>query len=273
MRLLVLFVAALVLLAGCSGEEPDPRPTIAASAYPLAWAAERVAGGSYRVVNLTPAGAEPHDVELSPRDVETIRDSELVLYLSGGFQPAVEDAVTERDGPSIDARGDDADPHVWLDPVRFSLVVADLGRVLGRPEQARAVEAELRELDRAYRAALDDCARSTFVADHAAFGHLAKRYGLTQLSLTGTSPEAEPAPREVERLIAAVKAVGAPVVFAEPLVSDRLAKTVAHGAGIDVSYLDPVEGLASERLDEGADYASVMRDNLNALTKALGCPL
>jgi len=109
------------------------------------------------------------------------------------------------------------------------------------------------------------------VTDHAAFGQLARRYGLSQLSLVGISPEAEPAPRTVERLIDEVKAVGAPVVFAEPLVSDRLARTVANGAGVDVSVLDPVEGLSSRRLDEGDDYASVMREDLNALRKALGC--
>ena len=113
---------------------------IVASSYPLAWAAERVAGDDYRVVNLTPAGAEPHDIELTPRDVETIRDADLVVYLSGGFQPAVEDAVAERDGPSIDARGADVDPHIWLDPIRFSRVVEQLGRALGRPRlQAESV--------------------------------------------------------------------------------------------------------------------------------------
>ena len=271
MRSLAPVLVTLVFLAGCSGGESDARPTIVASSYPLAWAAERVAGSDYRVVNLTPAGAEPHDIELTPRDVETIRDADLVVYLSGGFQPAVEDAVAERKGPSIDARGDDVDPHIWLDPIRFSRVVEQLGRALGRPEAASRVRAQLRDIDERYRDGLAHCARSTFVTDHAAFGHLARRYGLSQLSLVGISPEAEPAPRAVERLIDEVKAVGAPVVFAEPLVSDRLARTVANGAGVDVSVLDPVEGLPSERLDEGDDYASVMRDDLNALRKALGC--
>ena len=62
-----------------------------------------------------------------------------------------------------------------------------------------------------------------------------------------------------------------PTVFAEPLVSTHLAATVAREADVDLSYLDPLEGLSSERLDAGDDYASVMLDNLKALTKALGC--
>ena len=60
-------------------------------------------------------------------------------------------------------------------------------------------------------------------------------------------------------------------VFTEPLVSDRLAETVAREAGVEVASLDPIEGLSEERLDAGDDYASVMRDNLAALRKALGC--
>ena len=87
-----------------------------ASFYPLAWAAERVAGDAVaEIVNLTPAGAEPHDIELSPSDVETIRDAQLVVYIGGGFQPALEDAIDGRDGASLDLLEGDEDPHIWLD--------------------------------------------------------------------------------------------------------------------------------------------------------------
>ena len=271
MRALAIVLVSLVAVSGCSRSESDGRPTIVASSYPLAWAAERVAGDAYRVVNLTPAGAEPHDIELTPRDVEEIRGADLVLYLSGGFQPAVEDAVADRDGPSIDARGDDADPHVWLDPIRFSRVVEQLGDALGRPSASARVVAQLRRIDDRYRTGLAHCSRTTFVTDHAAFGHLAERYGLTQRSLVGMSPEAEPAPRDLQRLIDEVRDLGVPVVFAEPLVSDRLAKTIARGAGVHVAELDPVEGLSSERLDAGEDYASVLLHDLAQLREALGC--
>jgi zinc transport system substrate-binding protein len=266
----------LVLVSGVgavgrSDDDSDARPTIVGSVYPLARAAERVAGDGYRVVNMTPAGAEPHDIELTPRDVEEIRDADLVVYLSGGFQPAVEEAVAERQRAVGRCSRRRRRSERLARPCPLLTGRRGARRALGRPEAARRIVTEFPEIDRRYRAALMDCARSTFVTDHAAFGHLAKRYGLTQLSLTGVSPEAEPAPRDVERLIEQVRAVGAPVVFAEPLLSDRLADTVARGAGADLSFLDPLEGLSTERLDAGADYESVMLDDLKALTKALGC--
>ena len=270
----IAFVVASIAAAGCGGasDQKAEAPTIVAGFYPLAWVAEQVAAPGTHVVNLTPAGAEPHDLELSPSDVRKVSDADLVVYVGGGFQPALEDAVAQRDGPSLDVlRPGESDPHIWLDPVRFSQAIHDLGQALGRPAAARKLEQTLAEIDTLYGRALRGCSRTTFVTTHASFSRLAKRYGLTQLSLAGRTPEAEPGPKEIERLVAAVKTSGAPVVFAEPLVAKDLAATVAREADVDVSFLDPLEGLSSERLDAGDDYPSVMLDNLKALTKAFEC--
>ena len=272
-----VLLAATVCLVGCSqSDKPDDRasPFIVASVYPLVWAAEEIGGKvGIRVVNLTRPGAEPHDVELSPRDVEAVRDAALVLYVGAGFQPAVEDAVEGRERrPSLDVLGrEESDPHVWLDPVRFAEVVEELGAAIGSPVTARDVAGAVRDLDSEYRRGLAQCERRTLVTSHRAFGQLAERYDLTELSLAGRSPEAEPSPRELERLINDVRASGATTVFAEPLVSDRLAETVAREAGIEVAVLDPIEGLSQERLNAGEDYLTVMRTNLAALRRALAC--
>ena len=267
----VLFLVVLLALAGCGGGSGEDSKTVVAAFYPLAWAAEQIAAEGVEVVNLTPPGAEPHDVELSPRDVETIRDAHLVIYASGGFQPAVEDAVSGREGLSVDVLDGEPDPHVWLDPVRFAEVTRSIGRALERPGPAALLADELSRLDQSYRLGLERCERRTVVTSHAAFGHLAARYGLTQLSLTGSSPEAEPGPRELEGLIDDVRASGATTVFSEPLVSDRVAETVAREAGAEVAVLDPLEGLSADRLAAGDDYLTAMRANLAALRKALMC--
>jgi zinc transport system substrate-binding protein len=263
----ILFV--LLALAGCGGGD-EGGPTVVAGLYPLAWAAEQVAGARYRVVDVTPVGAEPHDVELSPRDVEDVIGADLVVYPGHGFQPALEDAVALRDGPSLQV-GDEGDPHVWLDPVAFAAVVSRIGGALGREEAAGRLVERLDALDEEYRAGLERCERRTFVVTHAAFGRLAARYGLEQVALAGRSPETEPTARDLERLVEAVQASGATTVFSEPLVSDRVARTVAREAGLDVGVLDPVEGLTAEEAEAGDDYLGVMRDNLETLREALGC--
>ena len=270
MRTALLLSAIALLGGGCAGDEQDPQPAVVASFYPLAWAAERAAGHSVDdVVNLTPSGAEPHDIELSPSDVETIRDAEFVVYIGGGFQPALENAVDARDGDSLDLLRAGEDPHIWLDPIRFAQAVQRIAQDVGGSADDEIRELEL--LDAEYRRGLADCDRRVLVTTHAAFGQLAARYGLTQLSLAGRSPESEPGPRELEDLVDDVRASGATTVFAEPLVSGGLAQTVAREADIEVAMLDPIEGLSEERLAAGEDYLSVMRSNLVALRQALGC--
>ena len=277
----VLFLALLV--AGCGGSSKAGRPSVVAGFYPLAWAAGRIARPGTDVVNLTPAGAEPHDLELTPSDVEAIERAQLVLYLGHGFQPAVEKAVEDRSGPSLDlldgqqldpGAGEEQgefDPHVWLDPARFARIVVAIGAALHREPAAEAVAGRLRRLDIEYREGLRDCERDELVTSHAAFGYLAKRYGLRQVALEGLSPEAEPSPKDLEALVDEVRASGATTVFTEPLVSSRVADTVAREAGVGVAELDPIEGLSESRLTAGEDYLSVMRSNLATLRKALGC--
>ena len=241
-----------------------------ASFYPLAWAAERVAGDAVtEIVNLTPAGAEPHDIELSPSDVETIRDAQLVVYIGGGFQPALEDAIDGRDGPSLDLLEGDEDPHIWLDPIRFAEAVERIAQEMGGTaggeiRALRKLDAEFRRRARGLRTPHDrDDARRLRPARGALRAHAA--FPRRPLA------ESEPAPRELEELVDDVRDSGATTVFAEPLVSAGLAETVAREAGVEVVMLDPIEGLSEVRLDAGEDYLTVMRANLAALREALGC--
>jgi len=283
-RLSVLFalLAAVSLLAGCGSTTSGGggKRRVVAAFYPLAFAAEQVGGSSVEVENLTPAGAEPHDLELTPGDVRDIQRAALVLYLGDGFMPALERALHDRDGGSVDLlavarKGAPAarasDPHVWLDPIRYAVMVRAVGAALGKPAAAGRLEARLRVLDRDYRRGLARCDRREIVTSHAAFGWLAERYGLEQVPLEGLTPEAEPSAKDIERLVGTVRRTGATTVFAETLLSPKLAETVAREAGVQTAVLDPLEGIGSDQLAQGADYFTVMRANLAALRRALGC--
>jgi zinc transport system substrate-binding protein len=251
-----------------------------AAFYPLAFAAERIGGPRFHVENLTPPGAEPHDLELTPRAVARVERAAVVLYLSHGFQPAVSKAVEQAHGIRVDVlaglplrrsleQGLSADPHVWLDPLLYTRIARRIGSVLHRPGSAFA--AELRRLDREYRAGLRACARREIVTSHAAFGYLAARYGLTQVAITGLTPESEPSPKQLVLVIDLVRRTHANTVFFETLVSPRLADTVAREVGARTAVLDPIEGLTPADEQRGENYFSLMRRNLVALRKALGC--
>jgi zinc transport system substrate-binding protein len=280
-RIVLILTAALGLALGASacGESDSaasPRATdVVAGLYPLAFAAEQVGGGDVAVRNLTAAGAEPHDLELTPRDVEAILGADLALYVGGGFQPAVEEAVASSDVPAVDVlEGLDlreGDAHVWLDPLRFAQVVERIGTVLGEEVAARELAARLRGLDEELSTGLADCRRRELVTTHDAFGYLAERYGLETIPITGNSPEAEPSPRDLEAVAGLVEERGVTTVFTETLVSPEIAETAAREAGAETADLNPLEGLTEDEVARGEDYFSVMRANLAALREGLGC--
>jgi zinc transport system substrate-binding protein len=265
--------------AGCGGTSSDKEAEqVVAAFYPLAFAAEQIAGDEVRVVSLTPPGSEPHDLELSPSQVREVQQADLVLYLGRGFMPSLERALDGRNGRSLDLltaadpeAGTSADPHVWLDPVRYAQIARAIASELGHEQQGNAFATRLEELDAELREGLGSCARHEIVTSHAAFGYFVARYGLRQLPLTGLEPEAEPTPRDLERLVRDVERSGATTVFAETLVSPKLAETIARESGAKTAVLNPIEGLTDEQAAAGADYFSLMRDNLATLREALGC--
>lgn len=284
-----LVAACAVALAACrepGDSEPDSKLRVVASFYPLAELAQRVGGDGVAVTNLTAAGVEPHDLELTSRQVDKLLDADLVLYLGHGFQPAVADIAGRRDGPSVDllARldlGSEAkDPHFWLDPSLMSRAAGVVADELVRlaPAQAAAIRADTAEYQRDL-SALDDqmagglatCRRRQFVTAHDAFGYLAARYRLEQLAVAGLSPEVEPDAGRLGKLADRIEATGTTTVFFEELVSPDVAKALARETGAKVAVLNPIEGLTKDEQAAGNDYATVMRDNLAALREALGC--
>ena len=293
---LVLISALSLIVAGCGGEavrdQGDGKLQVIASFYPVAEAAGRVAGARAEITNLTPAGTEPHDIELTPDQVDQLQDADLVLYLGGGFQPAIEKVVARRDRASVDLlealplekgaaeEGETSDPHFWLDPALMERAVERIQSALGdaRPgdraeieRNAAAYRGELRELDARYKTTLSTCRRRDLVTSHAAFHYLATRYGLSQEPIAGLSPETEPDPKRLAELTDLVRRRNATTVFYETLVSREVAETLARETGTRTAVLNPLEGLTSEQEGKGASYVSVMDENLAALKDALGC--
>jgi len=305
-------VLLLSLLSACSSLSSDGQPAahdgplrVATSFYPLQWMAQRVGGDLVTVTNLTKPGAEPHDLELTPRDVASLSDADVVAYLSG-FQPAVDDALrttgaTRFDaapaadlnlvftpnlgdpspGERLEAKADATgrtDPHFWLDPTRLADVAQAFADTLAEqdPEHAAryranatALTAELNDLDHDMKAGLTDCRSRDLVTSHRAFGYLAVRYGLRQVGISGLSPEEEPSARSLARVSDFVRANHVATIYSEALVSPAVAKTVARESGAITKVLDPLEGMGPR--SKGSDYLEVMRSNLATLRAGQDC--
>ena len=297
-------VAAVAALAGCA---PSARAAarargqllVVTSVYPLQFVAERVGGDLVHVVDVARPGAEPHELELKPRDVAAVEDADLIVYL-GGLQPAVDKAVAssasrhELDvapaarldlaaadepvppgAPHADATSS-SDPHFWLDPIRLADVADAVARRLGQVApadagafraSAAALRGELLDLDGELRAGLQSCRSRSLVTAHEAFGYLARRYGLQQLGVTGLDPEAEPDAAELGRVAEFVRREGVRTVYTETLASPDVARALAAETGATTAVLDPVES----RPDDGGDYLTALRADLATLRIGQEC--
>jgi zinc transport system substrate-binding protein len=273
---------------GRSDGAQEGRLQVVASFYPLFEAAARVSGGRADVLNLTPPGVEPHDVELATDDIDLIEDADVVLYIGQGFQPAVEEATERSEGVAIDVAEDllslrteeGADPHVWLDPELMLTIVSrtETALIESDPEgasdyrsNAERYTGQLRALDSDFQEGLSDCLLDTIVVSHAAFGYLTSAYGLRQEAITGISPEVEPDPKRLDELAQLVESEGITTIFTETLVSPEIAETLAREVGVGTDVLNPIEGLTEEQQESGENYESLMRDNLSKLQVALEC--
>jgi zinc transport system substrate-binding protein len=300
-------VAALAatagLLTGCGSDDSpgagagDGSLKLVASFYPLQFATQRIAGDRAEVTSLTPPGAEPHDLELTPKDVAAVSDADLVVYLKG-FQASVDDAVAgqaakrgvdvapaaDLDLAAVAEEGEEPegvngqDPHFWLDPTRLSAVTGLIADKLAAADpdgaatyraNAETLRGELTGLDTEYREGLATCVNKDLVTSHEAFGYLAERYGMTQVGITGLSPDTEPQPADLARVTDFVREHKVRTIYYETLVSPAIARTVAAETGARTAVLDPIEGLTKD--SDGGDYLAVMRSNLQHLREGQPC--
>lgn len=170
------------------------------------------------------------------------------------------------------------DPHVWLDPtlaikevrtIEAALSTADPKNADAFKANADAYVARLEQLDQEFKEGLKDTKRKDFITQHAAFGYLAKQYGLTQVPIAGLSPEQEPSAANMVKIVEFAKEHKVQTIFFETLVSSSVADTIAKEIGAKVAVLNPIEGLTNDDRSHNLDYIGIMRQNLEALIIAL----
>lgn len=302
MRIIIInLLAAFVLgLAGWLAqtsllEAAGERLPVTATFYPLAEFSRQVGGDRVMVRTLVPARVEPHDYEPTPRDLVELARARVVVYNGAGFEPWLRrllptlPRVVRVDSTAglvlarSTAGGPRAttDPHVWLDPILAQhqterilagLIAADPAGRAVYEGSARSFARRLAALHERNVRTLAPCRKKVFVVSHAAFGYFATRYGLTQIAISGVSPQEEPSAAKIREVLRLVRRHGLQVIYYETLVSPRVAATIAREVGARTLVLNPIEGLTTAEQQQGKTYLSIMEENLRALVAGLDCP-
>jgi zinc transport system substrate-binding protein len=269
---------------------------VATSFYPLYYFTTQIAGDKADVINITPAGSEPHDYDPSAGDIAKIEKGNL-LVLNGGVEAWGNKIKNNLQGTNVqivtagqglftqqvtEEGQNQTDPHVWLDPILAKqeahviaqgLVKIDPADTLYYQNNEKALDAQLNALDAAYKTGLADCQEKNIITSHAAFGYLASRYGLTQVTVAGLSPDAEPSAQQLADVVAFAKSHNVTYIFFEKLVSPKLSETVATEVGAKTLVLDPIEGVSGADMKAGKNYYTIMLDNLKNLQIVLTCKM
>lgn len=304
---IIVFSFITFTLSGCSAQDESSSKgqtsiTMYTSIYPLYDFAKKIGQNKVEVNLIVPPGSEPHDWEPSAKLMAQMEKADILVYNGLGMELWAEKVIASINPSKLtvvnasenvellkleDDEHDDEvnhisseyDPHVWLDPInaiiqaeniKNALVKVDVKNKVFYEDNFNTLKKHLQELDEEYLSTLSRLPRKEIVVSHAAFGYLANRYGLNQLSISGLSPQAEPSPSEMAHISDFIKEHNIKYIFFETLSNPKLAEVIAKETGAKASVLNPLGGLSKEELDIGKDYFSVMKENLASLKEALG---
>jgi zinc transport system substrate-binding protein len=272
---------------------------VVASFYPIFEFAKRVGGDRVEATSLIPVGTEPHDFDPTVQQVQNAETADMVVFNGAGFEGErlrnlnAKFVVDTSKGlnltggtfkdpeDNLQANEISIDPHIWLDPllakqqveqIRDGLIEIDPRNTEYYSKNANSFLTELDNLDRTIRERLSNCEKRDFIAFHDAFGYFANRYGLTQHSIQGISPQAETSLQRLQQIIGLARDMGLDAIYSEeladPRLSDVIAQEIPNGK---VLVLSPIEGVNKEEQNAGIGYLEKMNENIENLRLGLKC--
>ena len=265
-------------MTGCKGE--DVSNTIYTSIYPVYDFVSRIVGDKYKVVNLTPAGMEPHDFELSVRQIVHIADSKATFLNGVNIESwytslpkeAKKKTYVVTEGVQIQEHDGQIDPHVWLSPSNAIKEMENITSYMCELDKDNADyyqknyltnKALFTALDAEFKNEVATFKNKNIVVAHAAYGYMCNAYGLNQISVNGVEPDSEPSTKTIEDIINKVKEYNITTIFTEELISEKIANQIAKECNVKVDVLNPFE-----TIEKDENYISVMKDNLDRLGRA-----
>ena len=285
--------------------QQEEKLTVYASFYPMYDFASKIGGDKIDIKNMVPSGTEPHDWEPTASDIAKLEEASVFIYNGAGMEHWVETILSSIENKELivvetskginlidedhdheeedhsheeDHDHGEYDPHIWLNPqnakkqmeaIKDAFIQADSKNKDYYQENFNKYSEELDTLDREFKDSLSGFANRDIIVSHSAFAYLCDAYDLNQIGIRGFSPDSEPDPARMAEIIKFAENHKMKVIFFEELVSPKVAETIAEAIGAETRVLSPIEGLSDEQLQNGDDYFSIMRQNLEALKYAL----
>ena len=262
---------------------------VISSFFPIDEFVRKIGGVAVQSSVLVPPGVEPHDFEPTINQIQALNSADVLVYNDLGLENWIQkinvinkiNASKGLNASYTDKRKMIPDPHVWLDPllakkqvenIRDGLMMIDPNHKDTYFENAKSFLTELDRLDKTIRSDLESCKKRDFISFHNSFSYFAKRYGVTQHSISSSAPEAEITPTRLTEIIDLAKKLGLSVIYSEELIDPRYALVIAQEIpNGKVLPLSPIEGIARNEQNSGVGYVDKMNENIRNLSVGLEC--
>ncbi|WP_300366935.1 zinc ABC transporter substrate-binding protein [Brachyspira sp.] len=282
MKNIIISIVVLSFLIGCDNTSKTNsinNPQVYTSIYPIYDFTKKIGGDKIDVYNMTSVGAEPHDFEITSKDMANLTKANLFIYNGGGMEhwvDTVKDGIKElkyiESSSGIDNEG--LDPHFWLSPINAKKQMENIKNALSEIDSNNSqyydsnynfYAEKLDELDNKFREYLSNVSNTNLVVTHAAFGHFCKEYSLNQLAIARDEAD----PKAMSDTIDFIKNNNVKAIFYEDFSSSKLVDSIAKETGVKVLTLNPIESLSEEYIKDSEDYFSIMEKNFTSLTNGL----
>ncbi len=255
--------------------------------------AKNVAGDVATVESITKPGAEIHNYQPTPGDIQRAQGARLILWngldlelwfekFFGNLKDIPGVVVSDGVEPIGIAEGPYSgkpNPHAWMSPTSALIYVDNIRDAFVEYDPANAetyranadaykakIEAAIDPI-RAELAAVPEGKR-WLVTSEGAFSYLARDFGLRELYLWPINADQQGTPQQVRKVIDAVRNNGITVVFSESTVSSKPAEQVARETGARYGGVLYVDSL-SEAGGPVPTYLDLLRVTADTIAKGL----
>ena len=295
---LLIALIFVFTLSACGSSSPsidenatNNKQVIYASFFPVADLTSRIAGDEYEVKTIIGINEEPHSFELSANKMTDIKKSSLVVFNGATMESFMDDVEAEVGADKcldlsqgltlLKTKGSSSEevvnPHTWLsvkcacvqlDTIYKKLSSIDPDNEGYYKQNLDKSLSEFEALDKKFEETIKTIPKDKryFVVSHAAFNYLAHDYGLTQVAITGISPDEEPSAKQLVALSDFVEKHGINTIFFEGSTTPKVAQTLANSTDTQTSTLWTMENLNQDEADLG--YLKLMEKNLTSLMRS-----
>jgi zinc transport system substrate-binding protein len=279
---------------------------IIATIFPQYDFARAIAGDRANVTMLVRPGAEIHSFEPTPRDIISIRNSGVFIYIGGesdawveeilesvdtsgkkivrlmDYVNTVDEEVVEGMQPEDEEEEEEEakDEHIWTSPKNAILLIGAIAEKLSEADPANAdyykanaksYIAGISEVDGEFKALVNGAKRKVIVlGERFPFRYFADEYGLDyRAAFPGCSTESDASAATMAYLVRMVRDEKIPVVYTLELSNGNIARAIAEQTGAEVLTLHSCHNLTKADFESGETYLSLMKKNVPVLRKGL----